>query len=155
MPQFYSAQLSFKRTVRSLKVLVTAKNNSKKKKKTQKLEMKLYIFWGNCFLYINRFHLQLFSSWFFILWILWLLMAVALNFLEKSSFENHVFWIIKYPKDIFLSFSQRMTSFPKQNLFHATTLDPWDQNLSLMISGRRSPLQCGHHFYHTALFMCM
>lgn len=46
--------------------------------------MKLYIFWGNCFLYINRFHLQLFSSWFFILWILWLLMAVALNFLEKK-----------------------------------------------------------------------
>lgn len=118
--------------------------------------MKLYIFLGNCFLYINSFRLQLFSSWFFILWILWLLMAVALKFLEKkSSLENHVFWIIKYLKVIFLFFSQRLPSFPKQNLFHATTFDSWDQNLSLMISRQRSPWQCVHHFYHTALFMCM
>lgn len=33
MPQFYSVQLSFKKTIRSLKVLVTAKNNSKKEQK--------------------------------------------------------------------------------------------------------------------------
>lgn len=119
--------------------------------------MKLYIFLGNYFLYINSFRLQLFSSWFFILWILWLLMAVALKFLEKkkSSLENHVFWIIKYLKDIFLFFSQRLPSFPKQNLFHATTLDPWDQNSSLMISRQRSPLQCVLHFYHTTLSMCV
>lgn len=81
-------------------------------------------------------------------------MAVALMCLEKSSFKNHVFWIIKYLKDIFLFFSQQLPGFPKETSYHATALDTLDQNLALKISERRLS-QSGHRFYHGALFMSM
>lgn len=76
------------------------------------------------------------------------------NVLGKSSFENHVFWIIKYLKYIFLFFSQQLPTFPKETLFYATASDISGQKLALKISGW-SLLQCGHHFYHRALFMSM
>lgn len=113
--------------------------------------MKLYIFLGNCFLYFNRFPFQLFSSWFFFSLNSVIINGCSTNVLGKSSFKNHVFWIRKYLKDIFLFFSQQLPSFPKLTLFHATALDTLEQNSALKISKWRSLLQCGHHFYHTAL----
>lgn len=74
--------------------------------------------------------------------------------LGKSSFENNVFWIIKYLKDVLLFFSQPLPSFLKQTLFYATAFSTLDQNVALKTNGR-SVLQCGHCSHHRAFFVSM